>query len=202
MGWIIFLLVIIIFPVIIGILTRPGECDVCGMPLKRTCYTWTLEGTKQKLCPRCNARMENKVSKEAFREKFGWCYCRKTINCVRNKIQALGGTEIQEVSTWETCSDIVLSDRVAWEAGKQSGPFWKWGDTSAFRRVFTWSIASRCSRAVRILHLICNLCLNLHISSRHGSTSECSRGGDDGWIGRMAVALSDLRDLWELRSTS
>jgi hypothetical protein len=68
MVWII--VIIVIFSVIVGISNRQRYCDVCGLPLKRSYYTWTLEGKNEKLCPNCNARMEKKVSRDAFNEKF------------------------------------------------------------------------------------------------------------------------------------
>lgn len=66
-GWVVG---IVVFLFIIGSLAKPTTCSVCGQALKRNSYTWTIEGKKQVLCPKCNSRMENKVSKEAFKAKF------------------------------------------------------------------------------------------------------------------------------------
>jgi hypothetical protein len=46
-------------------------CDVCGLPIKRKYYSWTIDGKKQTLCPKCSSRLENKVSKSAFKSRFG-----------------------------------------------------------------------------------------------------------------------------------
>jgi hypothetical protein len=42
------------------------RCTVCGAPIKRTYYTWTLDGKREIMCPRCNGHMERKVSKQRF----------------------------------------------------------------------------------------------------------------------------------------
>ena len=61
----------IILFVIIGALSGPGECGVCEQDIKKKYYTWKIDGKKTKLCPKCNTRMENKVSKEVFNRKIG-----------------------------------------------------------------------------------------------------------------------------------
>ncbi|BFM13551.1 hypothetical protein R50072_37040 [Simiduia litorea] len=49
----------------------PNSCYVCGQSIKKTYYTWKIEGKKRVLCPKCNTQMERKVSKQAFSKKFG-----------------------------------------------------------------------------------------------------------------------------------
>lgn len=52
-------------------LGRSKKCELCGSLIKRTYYTWTIQGKKMRLCPRCNGRLENKKSKQAVdRLKF------------------------------------------------------------------------------------------------------------------------------------
>jgi ribosome-binding protein aMBF1 (putative translation factor) len=68
MGWIIGIVVVL---VVLVAFAGPGKCDVCGQPIKKTSYTWKIEGKKQKLCPKCNVQMERRVSKEAFKKRFG-----------------------------------------------------------------------------------------------------------------------------------
>jgi hypothetical protein len=75
MEWIIFMVIGVLGALFgIGVLAALSgnvRCSVCGVPLKRKTYTWTLNGKTQKVCPKCNSRMENKVSKDAFKSKFG-----------------------------------------------------------------------------------------------------------------------------------
>ena len=68
MEWLIGLVVLFILAAIFG---GPGRCDVCRAPIKKAYYTWKLEGKKQKLCPHCNAQMERRISKQAFKNRFG-----------------------------------------------------------------------------------------------------------------------------------
>ena len=42
-------------------------CTVCGGLIIRKLYFWGND----RMCPRCNSRMKNKVSKEAFKNRFG-----------------------------------------------------------------------------------------------------------------------------------
>lgn len=44
----------------------PSRCTVCGNPIKRKYYTWTLDGKKHRLCPHCNSSMERKRSRDAI----------------------------------------------------------------------------------------------------------------------------------------
>lgn len=54
-----------------ALFSGPSKCDVCGLRIKRTLHTWTINGQKLRMCPKCNSRMENKKSREAFRATFG-----------------------------------------------------------------------------------------------------------------------------------
>lgn len=63
--------VIVIVLVLGAIFSGPGRCDVCGVQIKRRYYRWTIAGKKQKLCPKCNSQMERRVSKQAFKRRFG-----------------------------------------------------------------------------------------------------------------------------------
>ncbi|MBW8780343.1 MAG: hypothetical protein JF599_00430 [Verrucomicrobia bacterium] len=62
-------IVVIVF--IIALFAKSGKCDVCSLPFKNKYYNWTIEGKKQKLCPKCSQQMERRVSKAAFKSKFG-----------------------------------------------------------------------------------------------------------------------------------
>lgn len=68
MGWLIGILVALL---LVAALAGPGRCNVCNLPIKRKYYTWKLDGRKNKLCPKCNSQMERKVSREAFKSKYG-----------------------------------------------------------------------------------------------------------------------------------
>jgi hypothetical protein len=64
--------VVILFVIIlIAAAQEPKKYDVCGLPIKQKYYTWTIQGQKQILCPKCSSQMERKVSKAAFKSKFG-----------------------------------------------------------------------------------------------------------------------------------
>ena len=67
-GWI---LGILFFVFIAWAVSKPSLCSVCGLRLKRKYYSWKIEDKTQYLCPKCNSRMEGKVSKQAFKNKFG-----------------------------------------------------------------------------------------------------------------------------------
>lgn len=67
MEWIIGVLIVW---VVLKAFSGSGRCDVCNQAIKKTYYTWKIEGKKQKLCPRCNTKMESRVSSQAFRKKF------------------------------------------------------------------------------------------------------------------------------------
>lgn len=49
----------------------PKYCNVCGTEIKRVSYVWNVEGKRQRMCPNCNRRMENRKSKNAFASRFG-----------------------------------------------------------------------------------------------------------------------------------
>ena len=65
MEWVIVLVIVIVLGSVFG---KPRRCTVCGTPIKRTYYTWTIDGKKHKLCPNCNRNLERKVSREATRD--------------------------------------------------------------------------------------------------------------------------------------
>lgn len=52
-------------------LSLPKSCSICKVRFKKGYYPWKIEGKNKKLCPKCNNRMENKLSREAFKDKFG-----------------------------------------------------------------------------------------------------------------------------------
>lgn len=62
---------IIVLLFVVGFFSKPRRCDVCQLPLKRKCYNWKIDGKKQKLCPKCSQQMEGKISKAAFKKRFG-----------------------------------------------------------------------------------------------------------------------------------
>lgn len=67
--WIVIGIVVVLL--ILAAFAAPGKCSICGLPLKRKYYNWTIRGQKQTLCPKCNGQMERKISREAFKQKFG-----------------------------------------------------------------------------------------------------------------------------------
>lgn len=68
MEWVVLVIVLVL---VLAFFSGPGSCEVCGQGIKKKYYTWSIDGKKQKLCPRCNSQMEKKISKEAFSKKFG-----------------------------------------------------------------------------------------------------------------------------------
>lgn len=46
-------------------LTKPTHCGVCDATIKKTSYTWEVDGEETIVCPNCNRRLEQKKSKEA-----------------------------------------------------------------------------------------------------------------------------------------
>lgn len=57
---------------IVSLFSRESrKCDICGLDIKRTYHEWKIGGKKQILCPNCNSQMERKVSRSAFKNKFG-----------------------------------------------------------------------------------------------------------------------------------
>lgn len=67
-GWII---VVLVAAAILNDIFKPKRCSVCKQRFKRKYATWKIGGKKMHLCPNCNSRMERKVSKERFDQKFG-----------------------------------------------------------------------------------------------------------------------------------
>ena len=68
MEWIIGIIILL---VIVGMFSKPTSCDVCGLEFKKKYFEWTIDGKKQFLCPKCNTQMENTVSRDSFRGRFG-----------------------------------------------------------------------------------------------------------------------------------
>lgn len=50
---------------------KPRRCGICNLPFKRKYYKWKIGGKRQYLCPGCSSRMDRKVSKERFEQRFG-----------------------------------------------------------------------------------------------------------------------------------
>lgn len=46
------------------------KCTVCGTRIKKKYFTWKVNGEKEVMCPKCNSRMESRVSRQAFNRKF------------------------------------------------------------------------------------------------------------------------------------
>ncbi len=65
------IILFVVFVIIVALSCEQGNCDICGLSIKRKYYTWEIGGKKQKLCPKCNAQMERRVSNNAFKERFG-----------------------------------------------------------------------------------------------------------------------------------
>jgi len=57
--------------ILLAVIVNPGRCSVCRVPIKRKYYIWKTNGEKLRLCPKCNSQMERKVSRDAFKSKYG-----------------------------------------------------------------------------------------------------------------------------------
>ncbi len=68
MEWIIGIIIVVL---IIAVFSGSAKCDICNLPIKKKSYTYKIGGKKQTLCPKCNSQMEHKISKEAFKKRFG-----------------------------------------------------------------------------------------------------------------------------------
>jgi hypothetical protein len=64
-------IIIALVVTIIAAVSHRWHCDVCGLPIRRKYYKWKIEGKDQVLCPKCNAKMERKVSNKVFKDRFG-----------------------------------------------------------------------------------------------------------------------------------
>ena len=64
-------IVLFIVVIIVAEIFKPRRCSVCNSPFKRKYYKWKIAGKNQYLCPACSARMDRKVSKQKFEQKFG-----------------------------------------------------------------------------------------------------------------------------------
>ncbi|MCK5563770.1 MAG: hypothetical protein KAJ07_00865 [Planctomycetes bacterium] len=62
---------IVILVIIVALFSQGSSCYVCDLPIKKKSYRWDLDGKRRTLCPKCNSQMERKISKEAFKNKFG-----------------------------------------------------------------------------------------------------------------------------------
>jgi hypothetical protein len=43
------------------------RCGVCGTLIKKQSYMWEIEGRMTKVCPGCNKRLQNELSKNGVR---------------------------------------------------------------------------------------------------------------------------------------
>ena len=49
----------------------PKNCDICGCRIVNKYYVWDMtDGTKQKLCPQCNANIRRRKSAAAVKKKL------------------------------------------------------------------------------------------------------------------------------------
>ena len=62
--------VIVVLGILIAIGSGPSTCQVCRAELKKTKYTWEIQGEKKTVCPKCNQRLQSKKSKQAVDELF------------------------------------------------------------------------------------------------------------------------------------
>jgi hypothetical protein len=47
------------------------KCDLCGNLIKKSSYTWEIEGESKRVCPNCNRRLESRKSQAAVNKVFG-----------------------------------------------------------------------------------------------------------------------------------
>ena len=57
--------VIIVLGIIMVLGSGPSSCQICGAQLKKTTYTWEIQGEKKTVCSTCNRRLQSKKSKQA-----------------------------------------------------------------------------------------------------------------------------------------
>jgi len=62
--------VMVVFGILMAIGSGPKSCQVCGSELKKTSYTWEIDGEKKVVCPSCNRRIQNKKSKDSVDALF------------------------------------------------------------------------------------------------------------------------------------
>ncbi len=65
--WIAGLVGLVLMILILGWLSPPTKCQVCGNPLRKTSYKWELEDKRVTVCPKCNTALERKRSREAIK---------------------------------------------------------------------------------------------------------------------------------------
>lgn len=46
---------------------KSRSCQICGNSIKRSSYTWTIDGKKKRVCPHCNQQLERQQSRNAFK---------------------------------------------------------------------------------------------------------------------------------------
>jgi ribosome-binding protein aMBF1 (putative translation factor) len=56
---------------VLAVVASPGRCSICNVPIKKKYYKWRIDGKKSRLCPKCNGQMERKVSRDAFKSRYG-----------------------------------------------------------------------------------------------------------------------------------
>lgn len=61
-------IVVVVGLVLLVAIAMPRNCDICGNTLRRTSYTWAVDGKKRTVCPHCNQSLERKQSREAMKK--------------------------------------------------------------------------------------------------------------------------------------
>jgi hypothetical protein len=49
----------------------PKKCDLCGNLIRKSSFTWGINGKSKRVCPNCNRRIESRKSKASIDELFG-----------------------------------------------------------------------------------------------------------------------------------
>jgi hypothetical protein len=64
--------VVVVVVVVLILLSslRPKRCDICGLPFRRSFYTWNIQGAKKRVCPKCNQGLERHKSKQGLDNLF------------------------------------------------------------------------------------------------------------------------------------
>lgn len=72
MEFVVILVVIIVVAVIIKELIPLPQCDICDAEIgkKAQIHYWQIEGTRKKLCSKCNRKLENQEHKKKFDNFF------------------------------------------------------------------------------------------------------------------------------------
>lgn len=53
------------------IMKANAPCGVCGNTIKKSSYTWTIDGKEKRVCPKCNQTLESRQSKSATSKLLG-----------------------------------------------------------------------------------------------------------------------------------